>query len=190
MLPKGTTAQRPDGNPIYGVIQHTQTQQFEGYATARQGLGGVIDVDQNTKIIAEDYPYADNNELKCTAGHQRMIIDASNNIDISTNVYIKERLDVSGAAVFDNVNINNNFDISNGNFTVNAETGNTFLLGTFDVSGNMDLDGTLDVSGIPLENRLVVSGGTVLDSNALNVTDNFDINYGKFTVEAKEPEHL
>ena len=74
-----------------------------------------------------------------------MIIDASNNIDISTNVYIKERLDVSGAAVFDNtVNINNDFDISNGNFTVDAETGNTFLLGTLDVSGNVDLDGTLD----------------------------------------------
>ena len=48
----------------------------------------------------------------------------------------------------------------------------------------MDLDGTLVVSGdTHLENRLVVSGGVVLDST-LNVNDNFDINNGKFTVEA------
>ena len=98
----------------------------------------------------------------------------------------KERLDVSGAAVFDNtVNINNNFDISNGNFTVNAETGNTFLLGTLDVSGNMDLDGTLDVSGdTHLEKRLDVSGAAVFD-NTVNINNNFDISNGNFTVDAE-----
>ena len=112
-------------------------------------------------------------------------MDLDGTLEVSGNAHLEKRLDVSGAAVFDStVNINNNFDISNGNFTVEAGTGNTFLQGTLDVSGNMDLDGTLDVSGdTHLENRLVVSGGVVLDST-LNVTDNFDINYGKFKVDA------
>ena len=115
----------------------------------------------------------------------RCNMDLDGTLDVSGNTHLEKRLDVSGAAVFDSmVNINNNFDISNGKFSVEAGTGNTFLQGTLDVSGNMDLDGTLDVSGdTHLENRLVVSGGTVLDST-LNVTDNFDINCGKFTVEA------
>ena len=111
MLPKGNTAQRPVAGgrdtsireDISGVIRYnTETQQFEGYATAWQGLGGVIDVDQNTKILAEDYPTADNNELKFfTAGTPRMIIKSDGKVDISENVHLDKRLDVSGATVLD-----------------------------------------------------------------------------------------
>ena len=71
-------------------------------STAWQGLGGVIDVDQNTKILAEDYPTADNNELKFfTAGTPRMIIKSDGKVDISENVHLDKRLDVSGATVLD-----------------------------------------------------------------------------------------
>jgi cytoskeletal protein CcmA (bactofilin family) len=106
--------------------------------------------------------------------------------DLSGSFEVTGNLGVSGEAVFDNlVTINNNLDISNGNFTVDAQTQSTFLQGTLDVSGNMDLDGTLDVSGnTHLENRLDVSGAVVLDST-LNVTNDFNINSGKFTVDAE-----
>ena len=187
-LPKGTTAERPDGNPdISGVIRYnTETKQFEGYATAWQGLGGVIDVNQDTKIMAENAPGENNDELKFfTKGTQRMIIDASSNIDISANLYVKERLDVSGATVLDStLNLNDNFDISYGTFTVNATSGNTTTLGTLGVSGSVDLESTLDVaSSTRLATTLDVSGATVLDST-LNLNDNFDISYGTFTVNA------
>ena len=113
-------------------------------------------------------------------------MDLDGTLDVSGDTHLEKRLDVSGAAVFDSmVNINNNFDISNGKFTVEAGTGNTFLQGTLDVSGNMDLDGTLEVSGnTHLEKRLDVSGAVVLDST-LNVNDNFDISYGTFTINAQ-----
>jgi hypothetical protein len=84
-IPKGNTAERPNGNPdISGIIRYnTQTQQFEGYATAWQGLGGVIDVNQDTYIIAEDYPTADNNEIKMyTLNVERLRIDACGNVQL------------------------------------------------------------------------------------------------------------
>ena len=146
MLPKGNTAQRPVAGgrdtsireDISGVIRYnTETQQFEGYATAWQGLGGVIDVDQNTKITAEDKPNDDNNELKFfTAGHQRMIIDASNNIDISTNLRLSgdtNVLDVSGATTIHN--------------TLNV-LGATAIDNALLVTGNMTIGDTVSSNGV------------------------------------------
>lgn len=68
-LPVGNTSQRPSASA--GMIRYnTQASQFEGYdGIAWSGLGGVIDVDQNTKITAEDSPGANNNELKFYANN-------------------------------------------------------------------------------------------------------------------------
>jgi len=69
-LPVGTSAQRPGevGVPIavaQGQIRYnTGDQTFEGYDGNNWGsLGGVKDVDQNTYIISETSPGADNNQL-------------------------------------------------------------------------------------------------------------------------------
>ena len=52
-LPAGSTAQR-SGSPVAGQIRYNSTlSTFEGYGTAWGSLGGVIDVDQDTKITAE-----------------------------------------------------------------------------------------------------------------------------------------
>jgi len=90
VLPVGTTNQR-SGN-IRGMIRYnTSASQFEGYdGVAWQGLGGVVDVDQDTKIIAEDSPGADNDQLKFITGDvNRLTIDqygilANTDINIET----------------------------------------------------------------------------------------------------------
>ena len=67
-LPKGITAERPA--PVVGMIRfNEQDNQFEGYdGLAWSGLGGVIDVDQDTKIVAETSPGSDNDELQFYTG--------------------------------------------------------------------------------------------------------------------------
>ena len=67
-LPIGTSAVRPTA--AQGMVRfNSQDGQFEGYdGIAWAGLGGVIDVDQDTKIVAEDSPGSNNNELKFYAG--------------------------------------------------------------------------------------------------------------------------
>ena len=90
VLPVGTTNER-SGN-IRGMIRYnTSASQFEGYdGVAWQGLGGVVDVDQDTKIIAEDSPGADNDQLKFITGDvNRLTIDqfgilANTDINIET----------------------------------------------------------------------------------------------------------
>ena len=76
-IPSGETSQRPSVNEIGQVRFNTTTSQFEGYnnSDAWQGLGGVIDVDQDTYISAESAPTADEDQLTFyTSGSQKMKI--------------------------------------------------------------------------------------------------------------------
>lgn len=95
VIPVGTTLQRPDF--VRGTIRYNITDgQFEGYdGVAWSGLGGVIDVNQDTKITAEDSPGANNDELKFfTGGSLAAKIVANNdayfygNVDVTGNVTI------------------------------------------------------------------------------------------------------
>jgi len=85
-IPVGTTANRPIS--VQGQIRYNTTDgQFEGYdGTAWSGLGGVIDVDQDTKITAENSPGSDNDQLRFyTAGTERLTVDAQSivaNVDL------------------------------------------------------------------------------------------------------------
>ena len=80
LLPVGDKANRPSA-PEVGLIRYnTETIQFEGYSSgAWQGLGGVIDVDQDTKILAENIDDEDHLRFY-TAGGERMVIDDSGDI--------------------------------------------------------------------------------------------------------------
>jgi hypothetical protein len=64
VVPAGSVANRPVA--IQGMIRYNTTDsRFEAYdGSAWTGLGGVVDVDQNTYITAEDSPGANNNQLK------------------------------------------------------------------------------------------------------------------------------
>lgn len=67
-IPVGSTAQRPTATT--GQIRFNNTDgRFEGYdGNAWAGLGGVVDVDQDTFIRAETSPTTDNDELEFFTG--------------------------------------------------------------------------------------------------------------------------
>jgi hypothetical protein len=99
ILPVGNTAARMTPSVQGSVRYNTTDNQFEGYnGTVWAGLGGVIDADQDTKIIAENTPGSDNDELKFfTVGDQRLIISDSL---ITANLDIK--IDTTGALTIPN----------------------------------------------------------------------------------------
>jgi len=87
-IPVGTSAQRPGETGVstaaaQGQIRYnTSDSTFEGYDGSNWGsLGGVKDVDQDTKIEAESSAGADNDELDFyTAGTQRMQVASTGNL--------------------------------------------------------------------------------------------------------------
>lgn len=122
-IPVGDSSQRPA--PSAGMIRFNHADgQFEGYdGIAWAGLGGVIDVDQNTKITAEDSPGANNNELKfyadgvLTAMFDKTAANFYGNVNIGGNITI-------GDATTDSITVAADFDSN-----LVANTHNTFDLG-------------------------------------------------------------
>jgi hypothetical protein len=94
-LPVGTTAQRPTAAD--GMMRlNTTTDQFEGYNNSVwQGLGGVIDVDQDTYVSTEKTS-DDDTLFFYTAGGERAKIDNAGNTFISGDMTISGSLAVSG----------------------------------------------------------------------------------------------
>jgi len=83
VVPVGTNSNR--GHALQGGIRYnTDTSGFEGYSgSSWAGLGGLIDVDQDTKIIAETSAGADNDDLDFyTAGTKRMMIDQAGDVTV------------------------------------------------------------------------------------------------------------
>jgi hypothetical protein len=128
-IPAGVTGDRP--TPATGMIRFNTTDgRFEAYdGVAWTGLGGVVDVDQNTYISAEDSPGADNNQLKFYAGGTlAATFDANTasftgNVDIAGNVNIGGNITI-GDANTDSITVAADFDSH-----LIANTHNTFDLG-------------------------------------------------------------
>lgn len=86
VVPVGTSSNR--GHAVQGGMRYnTTTSSFEGYSGSTwAGLGGLIDVDQDTKIIAETSAGADNDDLDFyTAGTQRMKIDQAGVVTVGVD---------------------------------------------------------------------------------------------------------
>ena len=102
-IPIGSTQERPSTqNQTAGQIRYNTTNsQFEGYNTSNswQGLGGVIDIDQDTYILAETSPLDDNDEIQIyTDGHERMKIDACGNVQMGNSKTSNAALDISSTS--------------------------------------------------------------------------------------------
>ena len=97
-IPIGSSNQRPYDLKAGQIRYNTTNSQFEGYNTTNswQGLGGVIDIDQDTFILAETNPLDDNDEIQIyTDGNERMKIDASGNIQMFNSDPSYTALDIS-----------------------------------------------------------------------------------------------
>ena len=135
-LPKGSTANRPSA--ITGQIRfNTEDSQFEGYdGVAWAGLGGTVDVDQDTKIIAESSPGADDDQLQfITGGSVAVTIDSSNTATFFGDVNIS-RLGSS-------LSPNNDGVLTLGSFGLNFDKIFTSKIGSDDDIVRIDTNGAI-----------------------------------------------
>ena len=139
-LPVGTDAQKSGFTNVQGQVRYnTDSAQFEGYNGSNwSGLGGVIDVDQDTKIIAELSSGEDNDKLYFyTANTLRMTLDQNGMEFNDQSAYI----DVGNIRI-----ANNTISTTDGN----AANPSTLYLdpnplgtpGTVVIEGNLQVNGT------------------------------------------------
>ena len=127
-LPVGNTAQRL-ASPTSGQIRYnSQIAAFEGYAASSWGtLGGVIDVDQDTKITAESAAGQDEDVLTFTAGGTALATMDANSADFAsgTVVNVTNQLNVDNLRFDGNAITSTN---SNGDITISPNgTGNVSI---------------------------------------------------------------
>jgi hypothetical protein len=134
VIPVGTALQRPP--PEQGMIRYnTSDARFEAYNGANwTGLGGVVDVDQDTFVQAESSPGADNDQLQFfTQGVQRLLIGPDGNIQYGTNA---------------------------DKFTIDYATGDTNIAGNLDVTGDITLGGNIRIGDADADTIEVVADFT------------------------------
>ena len=148
-IPKGETGERVTMDTINyqladykGIIRYnTSTDQFEGFGAgpAWGSLGGVIDVDQDTFISAENQATEDNDQLKFHCGDNttpRMIIGDNGDISMNHNLKLNSDNGQISIGLLDDVVIKHNStaicDISAGKIqlTSNIDEANAIYLQT------------------------------------------------------------
>ena len=145
-IPVGNTATRP-ATPTAGMIRYNTTDlRYEAYdGTNWAGLGGVVDVDQNTFIRAETSPGANNNDL-----------------EFYTNGVKRVNLDENGM-VFTDATI----PLQVGNITISGSTIRTLTGGTLYLDPNPDgSEGSVIIEG-----NLTVNGTTTTINSTITSVD-------------------
>jgi hypothetical protein len=123
-IPSGSTLNRP--TPTRGMIRYNTTDsRFEAYdGSAWTGLGGVVDVDQNTKITAENFPGANNNQLKFFAdGTLSAMFD-------KTDAYFYGNVNIAGNITIGNANTDTVSVVADFVSNLNPDADRTYNLGS------------------------------------------------------------
>ena len=202
-LPVGITSERP-ANVTGRIRFNTTTTSFEGYdGVAWNSLGGTIDVDQDTKIIAEDSPGSDNDELDFfTGGVKRLTISdtefnlaATNTVlfanttestdtdtgavKIAGGAAIAKNLHVGGFISGDNNGILTLTDLGSDKIVINAETIETpdtiKLIANAPDSAADDVVYPLTVAHHTVSGSIVAGSGTGLQFELETTNSNFEI---------------
>jgi hypothetical protein len=152
-VPVGNSTERPSGAATGQIRYNTSTSQYEGYSnSAWQGLGGVIDVDQDTYVIAQvtpslTVPGTDANTLYfVTGGAEQGHVDSAtgwtlNNVNIDDNTIST----TSGDMYLDP-----------GQTGAGSPTGNVVVYGNLNVMGTTT---TIDSTTITVDDPVFTLGG-------------------------------
>ena len=153
-IPVGNTASRP-GTPLAGMIRYNTTDtRYEAYdGTNWTGLGGVIDVDQNTFIRAETSPGANNNDLEFyTDGTKRVNLDENGMIFTDTTIPLQVgKIQISGDTIS---------TLSGG--VMYLDPNPTGSAGSVVIEGNLTINGTtttVNSTVVTVDDPIFILGG-------------------------------
>jgi len=181
-VPVGTTAQRPPSTDGF-IRLNTSLSQFEGYANSTwTGLGGVIDVNQDTKILPELTPGGNQDTLYFyTGGTERLRITSAGVLSAASDVTLAGDLTVQGndikssggtAITLSTTDVSIGGDLTVTGNDVKDSGANTVL--TFDGSGNVSLPGNLTVTGTHTTLNTSVTSTTTATENNFVITSTDD----------------
>ena len=174
-IPVGNTAARP-ASPEVGYIRYnSETSQFEGFGAGSSwgSLGGVSDVDQNTKILAEDGAGTNDNNLRFfNDGNESMRLTAGSLMGLGTTAPDK-KLEINSATGDclrltyndNNGSAANYVDLlvsSGGDFNITPSGNDTTFNSTMTITGVTSISSTLGVTGATtLSNTTDATSSTV-----------------------------
>ena len=153
-LPAGNSSERPSTAVTGQVRYNSTTTQFEGYSSgAWQGLGGVIDTDQNTYIIAQP-----TSNLSVPSSQQ------ADTLYFVTGGAYQGKIDSASGWTLNNVNIDDNtiattsgdLYLDPGNTGAGSPTGNVVVYGNLSVMGNTT---TVNSNTITVDDPVFTLGG-------------------------------
>ncbi len=174
-IPTGNTAARPITPQVGYIRYNTQTSQFEGYGAGNAwgSLGGVSDVDQNTKILAEDGAGTNDNNLRFfNDGNESMRLTAGSLMGLGTTAPDK-KLEINSATGDclrltyndNNGSAANYVDLlvsSGGDFNITPSGNDTTFNSTMTITGATSISSTLGVTGATtLSNTTDATSSTV-----------------------------
>lgn len=159
LIPRGATGARPSPATRGSIRYNTDSDQFEGFGGGDTWgtLGGVIDVNQDTKILAEESPGANDDNLRFfTANVERMRINSAGNIGIgtSTPTYV---LDIVGRYTGDGIRVTNATHA-----TVSLQSGSASVLQLFQNTTQMGMSTNATYGPIVVSQP---NGFTTFDTN-------------------------
>ena len=146
IIPVGTTAQRPSVSQA-GIIRYNTTNStFEGYSgTTWSGLGGVIDVDQDTYILSELSPGSDEDTLYFyTAGTEKMRLSTVGYLGLGTSTpqsHLEIFQSTNGTPI---ISVYRNTDLAPTGDFINYKTKAGTTLFRVDNSGNLLAGGIIN----------------------------------------------
>lgn len=158
-LPAGNSSERPSSAVTGQVRYNSTTTQFEGYSSgAWQGLGGVIDTDQNTYIIAQP-----TSNLSVPASQQ------ADTLYFVTGGAYQGKIDSASGWTLNNVNIDDNtiattsgdLYLDPGNTGAGSPTGNVVVYGNLSVMGDTT---TVNSNTITVDDPVFTLGGDTAPS--------------------------
>ena len=152
-VPVGNSTQRPATAATGQIRYNTTTNQYEGYSnTAWQGLGGVIDVDQDTYIIAQQTP------ALTVPG------TAANTLYFVTGGLEQGHIDTATGWTLNNINVDDNtISTLSGDMILDpGQTGAGSPTGSVVVYGNLNVMGTtttIDSTTVTIDDPIFTLGG-------------------------------